>query len=255
MGLLGASAAKKAAGIQADAANKATDTQLAMYKDAKGNLQPFTDAGKGATYTLAAMYGLPTPQNPGGSQPFNDVSLAAFRNSPDYKFAMDEAINKVNAEASARGQLLSGNQLDAVTRTAEGVATGNFGNYITELNRIASLGESAGSQTGNFSIETGKSVAANTIAAGDAQASGVLGQFKSLSSGANNAFNNLGLVYQQQFGSGGAYGNPTPTGIPPTAGYPSASQLANSNTIYSGSQPVANPGGWGTYQPGPGQGP
>ena len=47
-GLIAASGAKKAASTQAKAADKATDVQLQMYNTTRGDLQPFTETGKGA---------------------------------------------------------------------------------------------------------------------------------------------------------------------------------------------------------------
>lgn len=210
-GLLGASAAKKAASIQASAANNATDTSLAMYKDAKGNLQPFTDVGKSATYTLADLYGLPSPTNPQGGQPFPEASLAAFKNSPDYKFALKEGVGALDASAASKGQLLSGNQLKAIQDYGSGLATQNFGNYVTRLSDLAHLGEAAGSQSGSFAINTGQNVGSNQIAAGEANAAGTVGAYNALGGGLNNAFNNyLTLSRLQTPGNYSSYGSLAP---------------------------------------------
>ena len=101
--LISSSASKSAADAQTAAADKAQKTQLDMYNQTRQDLQPYNETGKAALSNLADLYGLPTPTNPNGGQPFNDSALTAFRNSPDYQVAFKEGLRGVDQSAAARG--------------------------------------------------------------------------------------------------------------------------------------------------------
>src|SRR5215208_5923814 len=105
----------KAADAQKDAAKAASKVQKQMYEQGRKDLAPYRETGQSALYSLADMYGLPTPSNPKGGQAFSESSLAAFRNSPDYQVAMKEGIGAFDKSAAANGMLLSGGAVREVT--------------------------------------------------------------------------------------------------------------------------------------------
>ena len=204
-GIIGAGAAQSAAKTQAAAENQAANTQLTMFDQTQANLQPFTDVGKSATYTLADLYGLPTPTNPNGGQPYNPASLAAFTNSPDYQFAQQQGIAGLDQSAASKGGLLSGNQLEAITNYSSGLATQNFGNYVTRLSDLAGLGESAGAQQGSASQAAANGISSAQVGAGQATASGTVGAYNSLAGGVNNGINNYLTLSRLQMPTPSSY--------------------------------------------------
>jgi hypothetical protein len=199
VGLLGAGAsiwgANKAADAQKDAANQAAaaqaqamEYQKANYEKSSANLNPFIKTGQGASNLLSSFYGL------NGSDPaLGDSALAAFSRSPDYQFAMKEGIGALDSSAASKGSLLSGNQLRAVTEYGSGLATQNLSNYLTRLSGLSQQGMTGAGYLGSIGTGAGNSVGASanniansTMAAGTADASGILGTVKGINSGLNS---------------------------------------------------------------------
>ena len=131
--------------------------------------------------------------------PFGEASLAAFRNSPDYKFAFDESMRAVNANQASRGLLRSGSTLKAISDRASGLASQNFSNYVSRLMSLAGLGESAASQTGSLGVQTGQGVANSQMAAGEAQAAGYVGGANAFNQALGTGMQNL--AYYQSVNS------------------------------------------------------
>lgn len=183
---------------QRDAEGRAIGEQRGQLDEIVGSMKPYTDAGRGATYSLADLYGLPTASNPQGGQPLSDEALDAFRRSPDYQFAMDEAIKGADRSAAARGGLISGGQQAGVARLASGLATQNFGNYFDRLKQLSEMGQRGEEYVGNARLttgrdiadiqqNTGRGVATTQLAQGDARARGILGQRAALAGGITGA--------------------------------------------------------------------
>lgn len=149
-------------------------------------MSPYTQAGAGATYSLADLYGLPTASNPQGGQPLSDSSLEAFRNSPDYAFALKEGVRATDMGAAAKGGLLSGGAQKGLTEFGQGLASQQFGNYFNRLLQLSQMGEGASEYVGNADLatgrgiadtemQTGRGVATTQLAKGDALARARLG--------------------------------------------------------------------------------
>lgn len=204
-----APAARTAAGQQVGAANTAIGTQQtagtnaigaeqSALADVKTQMSPYTKAGAGATYSLADLYGLPTPSNPNGGQPLSDSSLAAFRNSPDYEFARQEGEKAVQQSAAAKGGLLTGGTEKDLTTFGQGLASQQFGNYFNRLLQLSQMGQSAAGTVSSADVNTGadiagiyqntgRGVATTQLAAGDAQARGTLGAAGARATGITSA--------------------------------------------------------------------
>lgn len=225
-GLLGAGAtaysANKASGAQVDAANRAATvqqqgmdnalafqkdvygTQKSNFEDTKNSLSPFVNNGVGASNLLASFYGL------NGADPaLGDSALARFRQSPDYQFALKGGSDALDNSAAAKGGVLSGNQVRAQTEFGQGLASQNLGNYLTRISGMAGQGIQAGGLLGQYGTSLGSSVlgpnaaanitgsnniAQSDMAAGTAEASGILGTGKAVNSGlsALSLYNQLG---------------------------------------------------------------
>lgn len=214
VGLLGAGAtmygANKAASAQKDAANQAAaaqrqamEYQKANYEQASGNLSPFIQSGQGANSLLAEAYGL------SGKTALGQSSLEAFRNSPDYQFALKGGSEALDNSAAAKGGVLGGNQIRAQTEYGQGLATQNLQNYFARLSGMSGQGIQAGGILGQIGTGAGNSVGASAnnmgnslMAAGTADASGILGMTKGFQSGLGSLslFNQMS---KSSYGGGG----------------------------------------------------
>lgn len=240
--LIGSNAAQSAASTQAAAANNATNTQLGIFNQTQQNLAPYNQVGQSALTQLASLFGLSTG---GGAGTGPTASTAAGATSaltqyPGYQFGLQQGTQALDRSAASQGLLLSGGQLKAAQQYGQGYATQNAWNpYVSSLTGLSSLGESAASQTGNIGAATGSSVANSQLAAGQANASGIVGSANALTGGLTSSLSTglnssiLGLALQQQ-GQGSSLtaggGNFLPIGttgsnygVPsysPYAGYP-----------------------------------
>lgn len=185
-GGINTAASKKATRYQVKAGKAAIDTlkhfsdrerdTLKRYGEkATGYLQPYQTVGKGAVYSLADLYGLPTEKNPEGGQPLSDEALAAFERSPDYQFALQQGIKAHDASAAAKGNLLSGGAERERTEFASGLASQNFGNYFSRLFQLSQLGEGAAADSGNAMLHTGDALSGSFGREGSAIAAGKAG--------------------------------------------------------------------------------
>lgn len=196
--LISRDASLQAARIQSDAADRSRAALEEARADTKRELQPYSDVGKKALYTLSDFYGL----NDGGGA-LSDSALARFRESPDYKFALSEGIRGVNQGAAASGQLFSGAAKKSLAKYAGGLASTNLGNYLGRLRDLAGLGETAGANVGNSALSTARSIADTNIAGGEAAASGIIGGANAINTGIGDTLSNL-ATYRAAYG-----GSPT----------------------------------------------
>ena len=173
----------------------------------------------------------PTPATPATGAPGAAGTPAtgadrygAYFSSPGYQFLYDETMRASKASGAARGSLYSGAMLKELQNRAAGVASQDYGAYMTRLADAARVGQAAASGT-----------AANASALG-AQGTTVMGNAASdqanarLISGSSQASSIVGAnnAFQGALGSGlTALGNyyagqrntitvpPTPTGRSP----------------------------------------
>jgi hypothetical protein len=135
----------------------------------------------------------------------NATVLDRFRADPGYQFALDQGTKRLDASAAAQGNLLSGNQLQAITDYGQGMADQQFGNYQNKIsqtlgnylgrlggvagygtqfaannqnlysgqgNALSSLGQNQGNSLSNIYTNQGAVNANAILAAGNARASG-----------------------------------------------------------------------------------
>lgn len=213
--IIGSNTAKKAAKAQAQAAAQAREDQM-----------PFMIPGQGAMASLARLYGI-DPET-GAYSPddaFNEASLAAFRRSPDYQFALREGIGAVENSQAGRGMLRSGNTLRALDQFGQGLATQTFGNYRGALGQLAQLGAGAAGAAGNAAMQRGAAEASGIVGAGNAwsNALGSLANFGMM----QGQMNQLGAMMRPS-----SYGQPMQFGAP--SPYASANPYGYSGTLPGG---------------------
>lgn len=189
--LIGAGASIYGANKQSDAANAALDFQ----KQAYGQGAPYRDLGRSATSYLDRL---------------NSGDMSKFYTSPDYTFRLNQGLSTLQNSAAARGGLLSGNAMRAITDYGQNTASSEFGNYWNRMFNQSQLGAGAASNAGTQAGQIGNTM----MGVGQAQASGAVGAANSINGGIQNyAF----LDAYKNRGTGSAY---TPTGYLPSGGVP-----------------------------------
>ena len=230
--IIGSNAAQSAAQTEANAANNATNTQLGIFNQTQQNLAPYNQAGQSALSQLASLFGL----GPGGTagtgptQATAGSTLSALTQYPGYQFSYGQGLQALNHSAAASGLALSGNTLAAAQQYGQGYAQSNALNpYLSQLSSIAGLGESAAAQTGTIGAATGSSVANSQLAAGQAQASGIVGSANAITGGINSSIYSglnsalLGYGLQNQYNNQSIHTTGQNVGVPatsPYSGYP-----------------------------------
>ena len=208
-----ANAAQSAAQAQQQAAQTGANTQLSIFNQTQSNLLPYNAVGQSALAQLAGLFGLSAGTGAPGTGP-NAATAAnatsALTQYPGYQFGLSQGQQALDRSAASRGLLLSGAQLkDSQTFGQQyGLAQG-WQPYVTQLSGLSSLGENAAATAGNQGVQTGAGVAASQLAAGQAQASGIIGSQNAINSGINSGLStglNSALLSYALSNQGSGYG-------------------------------------------------
>ena len=212
-GLLGGKAAKSAANTQAASADRATELQREMYEKNIELNAPFREAGLSAQNKLLDYLGLSAGA---GGKYAKDFSMADFEQDPGYAFRMSEGLKGLDRTAAARGGMLSGAALRGATRYGQDMAsqeyTNAFNRYQTnranQLNPLQSLmgaGQTAAGQVANAGQDYANQAGQNYMSAGNARASGYVGNANAWSNAIGNAYNqyNQNQLMNRIFPQGG----------------------------------------------------
>ena len=191
-GLIAAGGAKKAGNIQAEASREARATDERMLERQIGLQEPFRQAGLTAQEQIMQLLGVggdATAEGYGSlAKPFGQTD---FEQDPGYAFRQAEGMKALERSAAARGGLLSGGTLKGIQRFGQDLASQEYGNAFNRyqiersarLNPLQSLmgsGQSAANvMTGNIG-QSGQNQQANILGAGQARASGYVGQANAL---------------------------------------------------------------------------
>ncbi|MGH9514197.1 MAG: hypothetical protein ACRD3P_00775 [Terriglobales bacterium] len=197
-GILGSSAAKKAADAEAQGAtqsehiinqgtNNATNFLNGEWQGTKNNFQPYLDLGATSSSNLAALLG----------KGFQAPTLEQAEQTPGYQFTLQQGTNAINQNAAANGTLLSGNTGKALTDYGQGLAQNSYqqvyGNamqsYLANLqgllggtqigagatSSLGALGGQAAGTMGNIQQRGAEDAATQNNNIATARASGYLG--------------------------------------------------------------------------------
>lgn len=94
--------------------------------------------GQGATTSGAG--GDPSTSATTGGYPDNPMEFF-LRQTPGYQFAFNEGLRGIENSAAARGTLLTGGTLKALTRFGTGLADQTYGNAVNRYLSLADLGQ------------------------------------------------------------------------------------------------------------------
>jgi hypothetical protein len=158
--VLGASAAKKAARTQSDAARYAADLGDRQYQQTREDFAPWREAGGDAIADAYAM-----------TQPGYDHTT-----SPGYDFRLNEGLRAVENSAAARGLLGSGGTLKGINREAQGHAALDYNDQFKRLSSIAQGGQSANQTLGALGASNAQAGGEFATQGANARASGYVGQ-------------------------------------------------------------------------------
>jgi len=212
-GIVGGKAAKKAAGIQAESADRATELQREMFERNVELQAPFREAGLSAQNRLLDYLGL---SEGAGGKYAKDFSMADFQQDPGYAFRLSEGMKALDRTAAARGGMLSGAALRGATRFGQDMAsqeyTNAFNRYQTnranQLNPLQSLmgaGQTAAGNVAGAGQNYATNAGQNYMNAANARASGYVGSANAWSNALGNAYNqyNQNQLMNRIFPQGG----------------------------------------------------
>lgn len=208
-------ASRRASNTQADTARQANDTSQAQFEQNRADMAPWRAAGETALGQLTSGTGA------GGD--FNrNFTLADFQQDPGYAFRQQQGQRGLEASAAARGGLLNGGTLKALDRYNQDYASGEFQNAYNRFNNdrtqrfnrlasIAGLGQTATRDVANMGTQNAQQIGNNMMQAGNARASGYVGQANAVNSGLQTLGN--WAMYRSMQPSGNGAGS--------TSSYPS----------------------------------
>lgn len=217
-GALGASASKKAAQTQADAARYAADVERQMYEQQRADLAPYRQQGYTALQDIAAM-------KPYLTQQFTTQESLAPYLDPSMAFRMQYGTQATERLANVGGGALSGNTLRSLQEFGQGLASTEYqnafnraqterGNIYNTLANIAGMGQGAV----NTGVQAGQNLASNltglTTGAAAAQAAGTVGAANAWSNalqGPANYFQLATLMGKNPLGLAGSGGDSSGT--------------------------------------------
>jgi Chaperone of endosialidase len=116
-------------GSQVDAYNKAIADATAAGKAGVEAYSPLSNLGANYGRAVNRYYDALGLNGPGGGA----AAREAFVTSPGYQFQVDEATRAAANKAASLGIAGSGNTLDAIRGRAQGIASGEWGNYLDRL--------------------------------------------------------------------------------------------------------------------------
>lgn len=229
-------AAKSAAQLQKEEADKALAFQQQQWTTQQQNEAPFLQQGTTAVNNLANLVNDPNfSKYPGGT--FSAPTLEEARNTPGYQFQLEQGTHAIDSNAAATGNLLSGTTGTALEQYGQGLADSNYSadyaralnTYMTNygvwntdtsnrVNRLQALantgtnaaanlgsqGQAAANNTANIALTTGAQQGQDINNAAAATASGIVGSANAINNGLSGITNFAGslplysLLGQQQ---------------------------------------------------------
>lgn len=185
-GLFGGNSAKKAAEAQAKAQREATALQKHMFETTRKDMMPWLT--QGATALNAYM----------GELGFGDSNFSSqFEQTPAYQFQVEQGEQGVRNNLSALGMRDSGAALKSLERFRQGLASQEYGNYLSRLGGAAGMGQTQSQSLASVGNQYSQGISNSIANEGAARASGYIGAGNAMMQGLGGAANFLG----QAFGS------------------------------------------------------
>jgi hypothetical protein len=127
-----ASAARQAAGVEAGTMGRNAE-QLAevggqQLKPELAAQAPYAQLGQQSASTLGQLLKTPGQGLLAPYQSFQAPTGVNYQNDPGYQFRLQQGVQALQNSAAARGDLLSGNTLQALTQLGQGLGSEEYGN-------------------------------------------------------------------------------------------------------------------------------
>ena len=207
--LIGSSASRRAAKSQEQAARESTAAQERMFERQVELQEPFRQAGVNALPELVA------------ASKYTPFTMRQFRADPGYAFRLEEGLKALDRSAASRGGLLSGATLRGATRYGQEMGsqeyTNAFNRYQIEnaarlnpLQSLTGMGVTSANMLTGAAGQLGQNIGANIVGAGNARASGYMGQANALSNALGQGVN----YYQNQQMMNRFFPQQTPNAMP-----------------------------------------
>jgi hypothetical protein len=204
-GAMAAKGAKSAAKTQAQAAADANAAQERMFQKQIELQEPFRQGGMTAQQEIMQLLGIGGDKTAAG---YGSMAKAfgtdQFQQDPGYAFRQSEGMKALERSAAARGNLMSGSTMKGIQRFGQDLASQEYQNAFNRfqversarLNPLQSLmgsGQSAANVLTGAAGQMGQNEASNLYNAGQARASGYIGQANALS----GALGQIGSIASQ----------------------------------------------------------
>jgi hypothetical protein len=206
-GLINANSARNALDAQVATGQQADATQRYFYDTNRADNADFLRNGRAASNALAGGLGIgpATPGGPASGELMRKFTIDDFNADPvnqlAFKFGMDQGVQGINRQASARGGIDSGAILKRLTE--HGIGFGNqfagdsrnrfVADQDTRYNRLAGVsgsGQVASAQVGAAGMNAGNNIAQNQTAVGNARGASAIAQGNALAGGLTGAYDN-----------------------------------------------------------------
>ena len=193
----------KAADAQVDAARQSSATQMAMFNQTRADNMPWMQAGKGGLNALMQLYGMQGDGAGGWNHSGNnDGAMAMLQQDPSYQFRLQQGQGVLENSAAARGGMLSGNALRALSDYGQNTASQEYGNIANRFAGLAGVGQGSAQYIGQAGMNTGAGVGANQVMAGQARASGYMGRYGAVNNATDQFLKLGGMVMGAGMGGG-----------------------------------------------------
>lgn len=187
--------------LQGPPAGPTTASGAPSYGGSYNVANPLATGGKGAVGSPSSLGIMTDPTAPAPTAGTYNYFFA----SPDYQFRLNQQQQAIDRANAAKGMVLSGAQQKATAQYSGNLASGEYSNWYNHMANLAGIGQTATNQVQNAGT-TMASNAGNAIqAAGDARASGYLGQANSW----GNALSGIGNTLATYYAPKPSYVNPS----------------------------------------------
>lgn len=175
--------ADKGADAQVKSAEQMNKLAWRMYENSRNDSLPYYKAGRAGLSSLMQLAGFTRNGNDTWQAGTPDASLTRLMMDPGYQFRLNQGMDALQNSVAARGGLLSGNTLKAISNYGQDYASNEYGNAFNRLASLAGIGQAeAGNMAQQNNMLTDQ-VGQGYQMAGQARASGYAGKA--------NAVNNM----------------------------------------------------------------
>jgi hypothetical protein len=187
--LLGSRASSNAASTQAAAADRAAELQNQQYQQTRQDQMPWMQAGQTALNALTPL-----------ATNYQKFGMGQFQQDPGYAFRLSEGQKALDAQAAARGGLISGNALKAAQAYGQNMGSQEYQNafnrYQAErqaqlgpLQSLAGVGQTTAQQLGAAGAANAGAMGNYLTGGAAAQAAGQVGGANAITGGLSTYLN------------------------------------------------------------------